>query len=157
MAVISRLIIRLLRFLCVDMEDGYTPRKPVHYSVAKDIISWLMNVKRLYVRDASSCCHRPVSRGHRRDNTTLTWDLIRHAVARMNQVEHFYVDSHWYNVDVGPVFEWLEFPRLRSLHILNAQLNADVKLEDKVITCLLFLGYEKCMYGCCSCADLPSM
>jgi hypothetical protein len=116
------------------------PRKPAHYSVAKDFVSWLLNTTCVYIRDRSDHLNRPSSSAmlkYRAKNEMLTWDLICHAVAKLKYVERFDIDRRCGDVDLEFVFKWLNFPRLRSLAIMNARLSADKNLENKVIIMLI--------------------
>jgi hypothetical protein len=135
MNIASELTISLPRYLCITMNDGDIPRTLAHYAVAKDFISWLLNTKRLYIRDRSDHLDRPSSNAmvkYRKNNEMLTWDLIRHAVAKLKNVEHFDIDRWCGDVDLDFVFKWLDFPKLKSLEIMKARLSADVVLENEV-------------------------
>jgi hypothetical protein len=117
------------------MDDGEIPRALAHYAVAKDFVSWLSNTRRLYIRDRSDHLNRPSSSAmtkYRKNNEMLTWDLIRHAVAKLKDVEHVDIDRRCGDIDLDSVFKWLEFPKLRSLEIKKARLSADMKLENEV-------------------------
>jgi hypothetical protein len=66
------------------------------------------------------------------DNTTWTFDLIRHSVAKLKHVEHFDIDRKVCDVDLGLVFELLDFPKLKSLDIAQAQFWPRTEVKTKV-------------------------
>jgi hypothetical protein len=117
------------------MASSEVPRKHAHYSVAKDFVSWLTETTRLCIRDESSLSERVFPSGmfdQHNDNTTWTFDLIRHSVAKLKHVEHFDIDRKVCDVDLGLVFELLDFPKLKSLDIAQAQFWPGTEVKTKV-------------------------
>jgi hypothetical protein len=125
-----------------------TPKESAHYSVAKNLLAWLTKTKRLYICDSSDDYYAlpHMSASHQRKlretNETWTWDLIRHAVAKLKHVEDLEIDKRGcVDVHFGHVLNSMHFPKLRSLGITSVSSEIDVKLRIEVIACLLLLRY----------------
>jgi hypothetical protein len=83
------------------------------------------------------------SEHYKQNHYIRTCDFICYAMSRLKHVEHVSIDRESFGAYLGPIFSWLNFPKLKRLDIRKGNLEGDGGLEVEVPVALFVMLIKK--------------